>query len=64
MKKVEPKDCIFVGDGGSNELQGAKEAGMRAIQAKWYTNRLPQKRETLGDFRVAEEPLEVVALLT
>ena len=61
---VEPKDCIFVGDGGSNELQGAKEAGMRAIQAKWYTNRLSQKRETVGDFRVAEEPLEVVALLT
>ena len=61
---VESKNCIFVGDGGSNELQGAKDAGMKAIQAKWYTNRLPQKRETLGDFRVAEEPLEVVALLT
>ncbi len=57
---VEPKDCIFVGDGGSNELQGAKNAGMKAIQAKWYTNRLPQKRETIGDFPVAEEPLEVV----
>ena len=61
---IEPKDCIFVGDGGSNELQGAKNAGMKAIQAKWYTNRLPQKRETIGDFPVAEEPLEVVALLT
>ena len=40
--------------------KAAKDAGMKAIQAKWYTNRLPQKRETLGDFRVAEEPLEVV----
>ena len=57
---VELKDCIFVGDGGSNELQGAKSAGMKAVQAKWYTNRLPQKRETIGDFPAAEEPLEVL----
>ncbi len=35
---------------------------MKAIQAKWYTNRLPQKRETIGDFIVAEEPLEVMTL--
>ena len=54
------KDCIFVGDGGSNELQGARNAGMNAIQAKWFTNRLPQKRETIDDFPVAEEPLEIL----
>ena len=60
---VEPEDCIFVGDGGSNELQGAKNAGMKAIQAKWYTNRFPQKRETIEDFPVAESPLEVVPFL-
>ena len=59
---VEPKDCIFVGDGGSNELQGAKNAGMKTIQAKWFTNQFPQKRETIGDFIVAEEPLEVMTL--
>ncbi len=57
---VEIKDCIFVGDGGSNELQGARNAGMNAIQAKWFTNRLPQKRQTIGDFPVAEEPLEIL----
>ena len=57
---VEIKDCIFVGDGGSNELQGARNAGMNAIQAKWFTNRLPQKRETIDDFPVAEEPLEIL----
>ena len=61
---VKSKDCIFVGDGGSNELQGARDAGMKAIQAKWYTNRLPKTRETIGDFPVAEEPLEVVSQLT
>ncbi|MBP5490483.1 MAG: HAD-IA family hydrolase [Lachnospiraceae bacterium] len=60
---VDLADCIFVGDGGSNELQGAENAGMKAIQAKWYTNRLPQKRETIGAYPVAEEPLEVLKLI-
>jgi hypothetical protein len=46
-----------------NELQDARNAEMNAIQAKWFTNRLPQKRETIGDFPVAEEPLEILAHL-
>ncbi|MGF7032668.1 putative hydrolase of the HAD superfamily [Paenibacillus mucilaginosus] len=33
---VMPRDCLFVGDGGSHELDGAKEAGMTALQAAWY----------------------------
>ena len=28
---IDPGDCIFVGDGGSNELVGARKAGMKAI---------------------------------
>ncbi len=36
---------------------------MKAIQAKWYTNRLPQARETIGAFPVAEEPLEVLEFI-
>ena len=31
-----PEDCIFVGDGGSDELMGAKRAGMRTIQARHF----------------------------
>ena len=60
---VKAEDCLFVGDGGSDELPGARNAGMTALQAKWYTNQFPQKRETIGDFPVAEEPLEVLKLL-
>lgn len=30
---VMPKDCLFVGDGGSKELIGAKNIGMEAVQA-------------------------------
>ncbi|XEC96526.1 HAD family hydrolase [Paenibacillus tarimensis] len=33
---VNANDCIFVGDGGSNELDGASEAGMYPFQATWY----------------------------
>jgi putative hydrolase of the HAD superfamily len=29
---VDPSDCLYVGDGGSNELTGARQAGLRAIQ--------------------------------
>ena len=60
---VKAEECLFVGDGGSDELPGAKNAGMTALQAKWYTNRFPQKRETIGDFPVAEEPLELLNYL-
>ncbi|WP_240416883.1 HAD family hydrolase [Paenibacillus periandrae] len=34
--EVNPKHCMFVGDGGSNELAGARSAGMDAYQAAWY----------------------------
>jgi putative hydrolase of the HAD superfamily len=28
---VAPSDCLYVGDGGSNELAGARAVGMRAV---------------------------------
>jgi len=34
-----PEDCVFVGDGGSNELAGAKAVGMRTAQARWFLQR-------------------------
>lgn len=57
---VDLDECIFVGDGGSNELIGAKNVGMKAIQAKWYTNQYPQKRDDINGFLVAEEPLDII----
>ena len=52
---VEVEECIFVGDGGSNELVGARNVGMKAIQAKWYTNQYPKKRDNIEGFSVADE---------
>ena len=34
--EVDPKQCLFVGDGGSNELFAARAFGMQAIQALYY----------------------------
>lgn len=33
---VTPEESIFIGDGGSNELRGAAEAGMKAFHATWF----------------------------
>ncbi len=33
---VTPEESIFIGDGGSDELRGATEAGMTALQATWF----------------------------
>ena len=49
-----------MGDGGSNELPGARAAGMEAIQAKWYTNELPHRRDSLPGFLTAEEPFDIL----
>ncbi|MBO5227877.1 MAG: HAD family hydrolase [Lachnospiraceae bacterium] len=60
---VDLGECIFVGDGGSNELVGAKNVGMKAIQAKWYTNQHTQKRDSIEGFFVAEEPMDIIKII-
>ena len=60
---MDMAECLFVGDGGSNELTGAVNAGMEAVQAKWYTNRYPDKRGSMEGFRVAEEPQDILRFM-
>ena len=57
---IDLGECLFVGDGGSNELAGARAAGMEAIQAKWYTDRHPVKRGTIEGFIAAEDPMDII----
>ena len=33
---VRPEDCLYVGDGGSRELEAAGALGMTPLQALWY----------------------------
>ena len=60
---VQADECLYVGDGGSCELEAAKMLGMKAVQAVWYlkegTNQ-PSKRKE--EFENIETPLDVLKL--
>ena len=58
---VSPYECIYVGDGGSLELETASQIGMKALQAVWYLkegNTQPVGRKK--DFIQVETPLEIL----
>ncbi len=37
---------------------------MMAIQAKWYTNQHPYKRDSIEGFLTAEQPLDVLQYIS
>ena len=61
---VQAKDCLYVGDGGSNELKAAEMVGMKAMQAVWYLKEntiQPSKRKP--EFRQLETPLDILNII-
>lgn len=57
---VSPDECIYVGDGGSFELEAASQIGMKAIQAVWYLKEgTLQPATRKKDFIQAETPSEI-----
>lgn len=61
---VKAEECLYVGDGGSYELETAKKLGMTAVQAVWYLKEgtaQPAKRKQ--DFFQIEKPLDVLRYL-
>lgn len=52
---VAPEDCLYVGDGGSQELETARFFGMKTLQAGWFVKNYEDdwKKE---DFVSATEP--------
>ncbi len=61
---VKAEECIYVGDGGSFELETAKKLGMKAVQAVWYLQegtKQPCKR--MKDYLPMEKPMDVVKLV-
>ena len=58
---VMPEECLYVGDGGSHELETARSLGMTALQAAWYL-----RENTLQpcgrnpEFPQLEHPMEVL----
>lgn len=60
---VIPEECLYVGDGGSYELETARRLGMKAVQAAWYLKEgttQPAKRKQ--DFVQLDRPLDVVSI--
>ena len=61
---VRPEECLYVGDGGSKELETAQELGMHAVQAVWYLKEgttQPCKRK--AGFEQVDSPLRVITYL-
>lgn len=47
---VKPENCIFVGDGGSEELKGAKELGMKTILTAYLLKREERQHKEISKF--------------
>lgn len=61
---VEADECVYVGDGGSYELETAKKLGMKPVQATWYFKEgTTQPTGPKPEFLQAEEPMDVFAFL-
>ena len=58
---VAPQECLYVGDGGSHELEAAQALGMQAGQATWYFQQgvTPMRRNDA--FPELCSPLDVLA---
>ncbi|WP_051359308.1 HAD family hydrolase [Paucisalibacillus globulus] len=59
--KVSPESCLFIGDGGSNELRGASMVGMQSFQAVWFLPAYISERIT--EFPKLENPMQVLDLI-
>lgn len=58
---VKAEECLYVGDGGSSELEAAREFGMTALQAVWYLSSRedwPSKRKE--EFEQVKRPMDVL----
>lgn len=61
---VKAEECVYVGDGGSNELEAAAKLGMKAVQAVWYLKEgTMQPTGRKHDFCQVEKPLDVLEYL-
>lgn len=62
---IPPENCLYVGDGGSQELETAADLGMQAVQAIWYRQEAFESYQAAlrPDFMQISEPLKLSDLL-
>lgn len=67
---VEPTETFFVGDGGSDELHGAANAGLMPLWATWFLDQWParkgspQMHEAAACFPRIRTPLDLLPFIT
>ncbi len=58
---VKADECLYIGDGGSGELEAAKAVGMKPLQAMWYSydenNDVIERKES---FTALDEPEDIL----
>ena len=60
--EVQAEECLYVGDGGTFELETARALGMNPLQATWYFKdgvNQPAKRKQ--EFLQADSPLHIIS---
>jgi len=51
LADAEPKQCLFVGDGGSNELMGARQAGMKVLlMTRFLKNKADERFHRFSEY--------------
>ncbi|GIP26179.1 hypothetical protein J23TS9_13090 [Paenibacillus sp. J23TS9] len=58
---VSPTESLFIGDGGSNELDGATKVGMSTYHATWFIPTYISERIT--DYKKLTKPSELLEIL-
>ena len=63
---IAPEECLYVGDGGSFELETARSLGLRALQAIWYRQGAFEHKQAAlrPDFPQLSDPMEVLDWIT
>ena len=63
---IAPKNCLYVGDGGSFELETARSLGLQAVQATWYRQAAFEHKQAAlrPDFPQLSDPMEVLDWIT
>ena len=57
---VRAGECLYIGDGGSHELEEADIMGMTALQARWYIKEVPELDIRKEKFEQLETPMAVL----
>lgn len=63
---VAAEECLYVGDGGSNELYAAREAGMHPVQCTWFHDKAFEPHipcQILEEFDHADHQFDVLDYL-